>query len=100
MGAIVQFIWTLLGPTIVNLAITTGLPAALEWLMKKGLPQWLANGLIAIAKSALDQISNIHGQEDLHPQQKSNLVKLVKIDAKKKACDHAMAGCPSDTKQP
>lgn len=97
MGAIITLVWSLVGPTVVQLAITVGLPAALEWLIGKGLPKWLANGLIAIAKAALDQIHAVNTDPGLNPGQKTFLVGAIKADARKKAKDHAIAGYPTDT---
>lgn len=98
VGTILGMIWAFLGPMIVHIAISTGLPAALAWLISKGLPTWLADGLIAIAKAALDQIGTVNSDPTLNADQKGFLVGAIKADARKKAADHAIAGYPSDTK--
>lgn len=95
MDAILKIIWALLGPTLVNIAITTGLPAVFEWLINKGLPKWLAEGILSIAKAALEQINGIKAKADLNSGQKRFLAGAVKADARRKARDHAIAGYPS-----
>lgn len=99
MSGIIAFIWKLFGSTLINIALTVGLPKAIEWLMSKGLPKWLVDGLIVIAKSALEQISSIKQDERLTPAEKTMQIKAVKRQAKRDANRHCSgAGCLSETK--
>lgn len=96
MSAIIELIWKFLGPTIVNLAISVGLPAAMEWLMKKGLPKWLVDGLINIVKSAIEEITKVKNDPNLSPQEVKLQVREIKRGARmaaKRECSGA--GCPS-----
>jgi len=83
MNAIISIIWKILGPTVVNLAISVGLPKAIEWLMSKGLPAWLVNGLVAIVKAAMDEISKV--DPELPVSERKAKVQEIKKQAARKA---------------
>jgi hypothetical protein len=97
MSAIISIIWKFLGPTVVNLAITVGLPKAVEYLMSKGLPKWLVDGIVAIVKAALDEIDGI--DPALPTSERKVQVKAIRVAAKKKARELGpRTGVASETK--
>ena len=88
----INFIWKLIGPYLVQLAITVGLPAAMQWLMEKGLPQWLVSGLINIVKDAIEEITKVKSDESLTPAEKKDAVREIKRGAKEAARQHCVGG--------
>ena len=59
MAAIIKMIWAFLGPILVDLALTVGLPEAMKWLASKGLPKFIIDGLMAFLKAVLDGITGV-----------------------------------------
>lgn len=99
MSAILQIIWKLVGPMLIDLAITTGLPAAMEWLYKKGLPQWLVDGILAIAKEALKQIGQLKNNPELSRAEVREGIRGIKKSARKAIKDKCSGtGCPVELK--
>lgn len=104
MGAIVTMIWGVIGPTVISLALNVGLPKAMAWLLSKGLPSWLLDGLLKIIKDALGQISTIKNDQTLTPAMQREGIRSVKKMAKSSIKAHINAkkregvGLPPDLK--
>lgn len=93
MNAIIGMVWRFLAPILVDLAITVGFPKAVEFLLKKGLPKWLVEGLVTLIKQALKEISGLPV-----PVSKGD-VRQVKREARQKARDCVGAACAMETKE-
>jgi len=99
MSAIIKIVWAVIGPTVVEMALSFGLPKAMEWLLKKGLPKWIVDGLVKIIKEALEKISEVKESLELSPEEKRQKVKFLKREAKAKAKYHCSGvACTSETK--
>lgn len=99
MQAILSFLWSICGQSLINIIITVGLPAGLEWLMKKGLPKWLADKLLAIAKAALEQIGAVKANPELSRTEEKAQIRSIKKQARADIKAHcAGVACPPDTK--
>lgn len=83
LNAIIGIIWKFIGPTVINLALSVGLPKAIEWLMAKGLPKWLMDGIVAIVTAALKEISEI--DPELPKFEKAVVKREIRKQAARKA---------------
>lgn len=111
MEAILKFIWGLFGSTIVQMVLASGLPAAVEWLSKKGLPKWLIDGLVAFAKAILgevipsvvsdaqNEIKQVKADSELSKEDKKSRVREIRSNAKREARRRcAGVACEAETK--
>lgn len=112
MAAIIKMIWTFLGPILVDLALTVGLPEAMKWLASKGLPKFVIDGLMAFLKAVLDGIKGVkevttQAADEIRSIKASELSTVEKKwaikGARKRAKEAARlrcsgVACPADTK--
>lgn len=103
-----DMIWKLIGPVLVDLALRVGLPKAIEWLTSKGLPQWLVTSIEKFLESALGgiikeahaKIEAFKADSNLSPQERADKVKAVRIEAKGQAQKHCDGiGCAPEIKE-
>lgn len=59
MSGIISFIWSLIGPQLVEIAVSLGLPKAIEVIMATGWPTWIKNFLVSLLKAIVDQIGGL-----------------------------------------
>lgn len=98
MNAILTMIWKILGPILIDIAITTGLPAAIEWLYKKGLPKWLVDSIVSIVSEALKNIGQIKNNPELSRSMQREGIRSVRKGAKKAVKDCVGSACPPGLK--
>lgn len=111
MDAILRMVWGIVGPTLVNLVLTSGLPAALEFLKSKNLPAWLVNGIAGFIRAVIGEvptdivrlahkdIKSVKADPTLSPAQKKAQIAAIRRQMKrdaKAACSGS--GCASQTK--
>ncbi len=95
MASIIKLIWGFIGPTLVNVAVTMGLPEAAQWLKDKGVPSWIVDPILEIVKSLLGQVQQINANPTVGPELKSVMMQNAFRDATQKAADHIVAGPPT-----
>ena len=83
MQAILALIWKLFGGTLVNLAVTVGIPAVAEWLAKKGLPKTWSDAIIEIIKNVVGAVSEIKNNPTMTSEEKRKAIRTKKREAKR-----------------
>lgn len=114
MAAIIKMIWAFVGPMLVDLALTVGIPGAMKWLAEKfpWVPKFVIDGVIAFLKAVLDGIKGVkevssEAAAEIRSIKASNMSDVEKkwavSAARKRAKEEARSrcsgvACPADTK--
>lgn len=81
-GSIITALWAIFGKLLVDIAITIGLPKAMEVLLQQGLPKWIADGLILAVKKALEDITKAKTAPEMDKAAKRAEKKRARREAK------------------
>lgn len=93
-----KLIWGIVGPLLLKLAISMGLPEADKWMKEHHFSDGLRTFLMGCLSLLVGKISDIHADESTSHAEKQILVGAAVREAVLKLADHVVAG-PSDLKK-